>query len=42
MDSASILSSDSYQKTARTPVVSQGHLNPAAVRQISKGSIFGK
>ncbi|KAN0103492.1 hypothetical protein V8E51_011805 [Hyaloscypha variabilis] len=35
-----VFSSDSYGKNARTPVVN-GNLNPAAVRQISSGSIIG-
>jgi hypothetical protein len=36
-----VFSSDSYGKNARTPVVN-GNLNPAAVRQISSGSIIGE
>ncbi|KAE9374890.1 hypothetical protein N431DRAFT_336514 [Stipitochalara longipes BDJ] len=36
-----VFSADSYGRNARTPVVKGGNLNPAAVRQISSGSIIG-
>ena len=43
MDSspAAVLSSDSYSRNAKVPVVREGKLNGAAVRQISSGSIVG-
>jgi len=41
LDSAPILSNDSYKRNAQTPVVRNGQLNPGAVRQISTGSIIG-
>jgi len=41
LDASPVLSGDSYRRNARTPVVRGGGLNPAAVRQISSGSIIG-
>lgn len=41
LDSASVLSPGSYKRDAQTPVVRNGALNPAAVKQISSGSIIG-
>ena len=37
----SILSGNSYSRNAKTPVVREGGLNPAAIRQVSSGSIIG-
>jgi len=41
LDSSPVLSGSSYRSNAQTPVVSNGQLNPGAVRQISSGSIIG-
>ncbi|PBP17062.1 hypothetical protein BUE80_DR012243 [Diplocarpon rosae] len=38
---SSILSSDSYQRNAKVPLVKEGRLNARAVRQISAGSVVG-
>ncbi|KAH8771204.1 hypothetical protein F5882DRAFT_179889 [Hyaloscypha sp. PMI_1271] len=39
--SSGVFSADTYGRNAMTPVVQGGHLNPRAVRQISRGSIVG-
>ncbi|KAH8598066.1 hypothetical protein B0O99DRAFT_53631 [Bisporella sp. PMI_857] len=41
LDSAPILSTDSYRGNVKTPVVQRGRLSPKAVRQFSSGSIIG-
>lgn len=45
MDSGAIsspaFSTESYRQNAKAPVLSNGKLNPSAVRQISSGSIIG-
>jgi hypothetical protein len=36
-----LLSNDPYRRNAQTPVLHKGQWNPAAVRQMSSGSILG-
>ena len=38
----SSLSKESYRQNAQTPILRQGRLNSAAVRQMSSGSIIGR
>jgi len=41
LDTSPILLSDSYRRNAQTPIAQNSRLNPAAVKQISSGSILG-